>query len=197
MTRRAYVVLEYEGAAWSQWFAGREAQVRELQRGVEVDATEASALADAEAILALDRTMRSRLFPVDAGADADALRHSYPDRRQYAVVPGLVRPKVVQLEDGTHFLGGYVRGLVVSRIHIPRRLRQGFEALLPEETWDQLFERQREEAKSGWPSAAPPRFKAVLAFGRRHEPWLVTVAALDSSDALRPATPGGEAQGPD
>jgi hypothetical protein len=150
-----------------------------VRQAVEEGTTEARALADAEAVLILDRTERSRLFPVDAGTDADALRGRYPDGRRYAVVAGLFRPKVVQPEEGTPTLGGRVWGLVVSRVHVPWRLRGGFQGFLPEETSDQLFERQQEEARSGWPSPSPPRFRAVLAFGRRHEPWLVSVATLE------------------
>ncbi len=197
MTRRAYVVLEYDGTAWSEWIAGREAQVRELRRGFEEGTTGASALADAEAVLALDRTMRSRLFPVDAGTDPAALRHSYPDRHRYAVVAGLLRPKVIRAEDETRVLRGDVWALVVRWIQVPKKLRHDLEAFLPEETHDQLFERQREEARSSWPLPAAPRFSTVLAFGRRHEPWLVSVARLEQRDTVRPIRPGGEAQGSD
>jgi hypothetical protein len=172
MPRRAYVVLEYDGKAWNRWISGREEQVRMLRREVEEGTAEPRVLADAEAVLAIDRTMRSRLFPVDAGVDAAALQRRYSDRGRHAVVAGLLRLKIVQPENGVPTLSGDVLGLVVSRVHVPRKLRRHLEAFLPEETWEEVEARERRAAESGWPSPTPPRYRANLAVGRRNEPWL-------------------------
>ena len=172
MPRRVYVVVEYDGQAWNRWISGREQQVRELRREVQEGTAEPSALTAAESLLAVDRTMRSRLFPVDAGVDADALQRRYRDRRRHAVVAGLLRPKVVQPENGVATLSGEVLALVVSRVHVSRRLRRHLEAFLPEETWDEIEAREQRESETGWPSPTPPRYRATLAVGRRHEPWL-------------------------
>ena len=165
-----------------RWISDREEQVRELRREVEEGTAEPSALADAEAVLVVDRTMRSRLFPVDAGTDADALQRRYGDRRRHAVVAGLLRPKVVQPENGVPTLSGDVLDLVVSRVHVPRKLRQHFEGFIPEETWEEVEARERREAESGWPSPTPPRYRATLAIGRRHEPWLVNAGLMTIPD---------------
>ena len=183
--RRAYVVLEYEGDGWSSWLAGREEQVERARREVEEGTMQASALADAEAVLALDRTMRSRLLPVDAGTDADALRQRYPDRRRHAVVEGLFRPQVVRPNDGTPFLKGYLWGLVVRRVHVSRKLRQPLEAFLPEDDWNEILTREKEVAQAGWPSPVAPRYRAVLAVGRRYEPWLVSVAGKSNKSPVQ------------
>jgi hypothetical protein len=182
MSRRAYVVVEYDGKAWNRWISGREEQVRKLRREVEESTAAPSALADAEAVLAVDRTMRSRLFPVDAGTDAHALQGRYGDRRRHAVVAGLLRPKVVQGENGVPTLSGDVLDLVVSRVHVPRKLRRHLEAFLPEETWEEVEAREQREAESGWPSVTPPRYRATLAVGRRHEPWLVKAELMTIPD---------------
>jgi hypothetical protein len=185
MPRRAYFVVEYDGEAWSRWISDREEQIRKLRREVEEGNAEPSALADAEAVLAIDRTMRSRLFPVDAGTDADALKRRYGDRRRHAVVAGLLRPKVVQPENGTPTLRGDVLDLVVSRVHVSSRLRRQLEVFLPEETWEEIETRERRAAESGWPSPTPPRYHTTLAVGRRYEPWLTSVTAIASTDELR------------
>jgi hypothetical protein len=182
MPRRVYVVLEYDGEAWNRWIGGREEQVRQRRREVEEGAAEPSALANAEAVLAVDRTMRSRLFPVDAGIDAGALRRRYGDRRRHAVVAGLLRPKVVRPENGAPTLTGDVLGLVVSRVHVSRGLRRHLEAFLPEDSWEEVEARERREAESGWPTPTPPRYRATLAVGRRYEPWLANVAASEPAD---------------
>jgi len=185
MPRRAYVVVEYDGEAWNRWISSREQQVRKHRREVEEGTAVPSALADAEAVLAVDRTMRSRLFPVDAGIDADALQRRYGNRRRHAVVAGLLRPKVVQPENGVPTLSGDVLGLVVSRVHVSHRLRPHLEAFIPEETWEEVEAREEREAESGWPSPTPPRYRATLAVGRRHEPWLASVATPGPTDESR------------
>jgi len=185
MPRRAYVVVEYDGEAWNRWISAREEQVLKLRREVEKGTAEPSTLAEAEALLAVDRTMRSRLFPVDAGTDADALQRRYGDRRRHAVVAGLLRPKVVTPENGVPALGGDVLGLIVSRVHVSRRLRRHLELFLPEDTWEEVEARERSAAERGWPSPTPPRYHATLAVGRRHEPWLVNVATLEPTDESR------------
>jgi hypothetical protein len=183
--RRAYVVVEYDGEAWNRWISGREEQVRKLRREVEEGTVEPRALADAEALLAVDRAMRSRLFPVDAGVDADALRRRYGDRRRHAVVAGLLRLKVVQPANGVPTMSGEVLGPVVRGVHVSRGLRRHLEAFLPEETWEEVEAREQREAESGWPLPAPPRYRATLAVGRRYEPWLVSVATLEPTEDPR------------
>ena len=118
MPRRTYVVVEYDGDAWNRWIDDREERVRNLRHEVEEGGAEPSALADAEAVLTFDRTMRSRLFPVDAGSDSDALRRRYGDRRRHAVLAGVLRPKVVRPESGEPTLTGELLGLAVSRVTV-------------------------------------------------------------------------------
>ena len=178
MPRGAYFVVEYDGEAWNRWISGREEQVRKLRRYVDEGTAELRALTDAEAVLAFDRTMRSRLFPVDAGVDADALQRRYGDRRRYTVFAGSLRPKVVQPESGDPTLSGDVLGLVVSPVHVPRELRRHLDAFLPEETWGEIEAREQRAAESGWPVPTPPRYRATLAIGRRHEPWLLRVERM-------------------
>ena len=182
MPRRAFFVIEYDGDAWKRWIRGREEQVQELRRQVEEGTAEPDALADAEAVLAVDRTMRSRLFPVDVGSDAGALQRRYDDSRRHAVVAGLLRPKVIQRENGFAVLSGDVLDLVVDRVHVSREFRPHLEAFLSEESWDEVQERERRVAESGWPSPTAPRYRATLAVGRRHEPWLISVVTLDTTE---------------
>jgi len=176
MPRPVYIVVEYDGEAWARWLADREEDVRRLRRQLKAGAEKPGHLADAEAVLDLDRTLRSRLFPVDVGLDADLLRERYVDRERYAVMAGLIRPTVIQPDDGEPFLSGTVVRPVVGRVHVSRDLGPRIEAYLPDESWEQIEVRERREAESGWPSPAPPRYRATLAVGRRSEPWLVGIS---------------------
>jgi hypothetical protein len=183
MPRRVYVVLEHDGDAWNRWIAGREEEIRQLRDEVAAGTADTGSLADAEALLAIDRTMRSRLFPVDAGLDADALRRRYDGRSRHAVVAGLIRPQIVRHEDEAPYLSGDIVRLVVNRVQVSHKLRQTVEDLLPEESWPEVDARARKEAEGGWPSPSPPRYRAIMAIGRRHEPWLVGVVRVgENSD---------------
>lgn len=174
IARRAYVALEFEGEAWRRWLSSREQHVRQLRLQTEAGVAERAALDDAESLLALDRTMRSRLFPVDAGADAKELRSRYPDRRRFAVLPAAIHLDVERLEGGQATLTATVR-LLVRRVHVPLAFRRQLEPFLPEETFQEVEVRERRAAAQGWPEPTPARYGATVAIGRRLETWLVGV----------------------
>ncbi len=179
MPRRVYLVLEHDGQAWTRWIAGREEQVRQLRREVGEGRADSRSLVDAEAVLVVDRAMRSRLYPVDAGLDADALQRRYGDDPRCAIFVGIVRPKIHRQRDEAPVLTGEIFGLEVSSVHVPHVFRASLADLLPDETWTEIEKRERREAESGWPALATPRYRAVLAVGRRHEPWFVGVARVE------------------
>ena len=82
----------------------------------------------AQAALARERNDNSRLFVVDAGLDAGALRAKYPDRNRYAIVSG----KIGLQGYGARKPSGYVYGPGVASLNVPRRfhaaVRGRFEA---------------------------------------------------------------------
>jgi len=176
--RSVLLVVEFEGEAWKAWLAGREEDVGELRRRVESGAADRKTLENAEILLALDRVTRSRLFPVDAGLDLESLRRRYPDRARHAMVRGIVSLRVFQREGEEARLGTILQ-LLPDRVHVPAAHREGLAPFLPRETEGQVLERERREAEVAWPSPAPPRYRAVLAFGQRLEPWLVSVSPAE------------------
>ncbi len=115
----------------------------------------------------LDREERqySRLFAVDAGLDAGALRSKYPDRTQYAIARGQIRPLVTGSGRSLR-LSGYVSGLSVDEISVPLEFRSVFEHALPD---------------SASSARNPTRLDATVAFGKRFEPW-ITAAARSGSN---------------
>jgi len=178
MTRRVYVVAEYDGPAWRAWLARREMEVEALPSG---------SVSDAEALLALDREMRSRLFPVDAGRDPVALRRRYPDRGRYVVLEGLLQPRVVRSADGPPALSADIYALTIGQVHVSRDLGRRLEPFLPAEEPSKLLPRLGKEARSGWPSPRAPRYRAVLTFGRLHEPWLSDVVVPEGGGSPGPS----------
>lgn len=104
LPRPALLVLELDGPA-------RAAALKRAEEFAEKSQQKA-----AQEALARERSANSRLFVVDAGLDADALRAKYPDRKRYAIVPG----KIGLQGYGTRKPSGYVYGPGVASFNVPR-----------------------------------------------------------------------------
>ena len=172
-----------DGKAWNCWIAKRRRQVEEEKRKKpESDCPPGS---DLEQML----VSGSRLVVVDAGRDRHALRRRYPDRSRYLVVPGTVH--ATEVRPGAY--EGLVSELRVDSIHVPLRLRPPLDELVTAERV------RRETSNSVEDAFRPPRYRAVVAFGKRGEPWLVSVEKLPVpvsrpagfASAPPPAPPGG------
>jgi len=99
----------------------------------------------------------SRLFVVDAGLDREALRRKYPDARVYAIVRGQIQAAFVPTSTELRLVG-YVRGVSVDEIQVPVSMRAGLDSA---------------------PRKTP--FTAVVALGRRLEPWIVSLSTKSQS----------------
>jgi hypothetical protein len=187
VARPAFVVLEQDGAAFTRFLAGREAELAQARARLVAGAVDAAEVADLEALLAIDRTMRSRLFPVDAGRDPRALRARYPDRGRYCVVPGLIRLELDRPSGQEPRIRGRVE-LLLADIDVPLRLRSRLAGFLPGETADEGIARERKQEKPPWPTPVQPRYLVKLAFGRSYEPWVVDVTPVDASGSSDPVS---------
>jgi uncharacterized protein DUF4824 len=157
LPREAALVLELDGPAYRRALELKTENVtRELAKpAIPGDKTDEQRRTTAREALEWERSRSSRLFVVDAGPDAAALRARYPDRARYAIVRGEVTPAALGPDAGR--AAGHVSSVSVSSINVPLRLRNVLTgAELPE-------------------YGAGPRtpFEATIAWGRRLEPWLV------------------------
>jgi len=161
LSREVLLVLELDGPAY------RRALELVAERAAREEAELASApaskgrderLKNVRGALEWERTASSRLFVIDAGLDAEALRAKYSDRTRYAIVRGEVRPWVygAALEK----IGGHVNSLSVDAINVPLRLRPVLA-----------------DARLAEYDSRKTQFEASVAWGRRLEPWLVEFAA--------------------
>lgn len=156
LPREVLLVLELDGPAYRRALElTTEHATRELARPVAPeDKSAEERRKNAREALEWETSRSSRLFVVDAGLDADALRAKYPDRSRYAVVRGEVR----RWDTGTPGRAvGYISSVSVESINVPLRLRKVFAGV-------QLSEYGQE-------TKTP--VEAVVAWGRRLEPWLV------------------------
>ena len=161
LPRAAIFVLELNGPA---------AQ-RALERARENAARHAAAAAanagnkefagrakHAQDLLTQEENTSSRLFVIDAGLDAHALRQQYPDRTRFMLLRGTVRPGIRDRGPGQPQATGYVARVGSGPIHVPHALRAPLESL----------------RASGEPGGGD-RFSATLFVGQRLEPWITEV----------------------
>jgi uncharacterized protein DUF4824 len=166
LPREALVVLELDGPV-------REAVLERAR----VLAKEAAARAAAEKgkkneqdaknaaeRLQREETVNSRLFAVDAGLDAAALRAGYPDRARYAIVRGSIRAQYQRDRGAAGLWTGSIERIDNDQINVPLELRRAFGAVPTSSEWETS------------PQVGPP-FQATVAFGKRFEPWIVAAEA--------------------
>ena len=170
LSRRGYAVLQFGGSAWELWQRTVADDLARVERGVAAGEHPAASLA-AERRLA-DGKLRteSRLFVVDAGPDAAALRAVHPDRAGFLVVPAQISV-FVELDEKTFAcvpercrLAGSV-SLLIDEIAVPRRFHSALPAAsLPGNRGRSV------DAPDG-----KPRYEVLLRSGARHEPWIEAV----------------------
>lgn len=105
----------------------------------------------------------SRLFVVDAGLDHGTLRTAYPDRARYAIVRGQITPWQNDAYPGGP--RGFIRRVQSEAINLPFVYRRLFEA-------DGSELQHRSDTN-------PIRFSAEVSFGKRLEPWVVSISRDD------------------
>ena len=176
LERNALLVLELNGPAYQREVAqAQAAQVEAARLYRAVPDSEALHVAAENASTALDyeQNRATRLLVVDVGVDPHTLRSRYPDRQRYALVQVIVAAQANSVavewtgegEDPrpesqrwTWQLGGSAQTPGIERLNVPREWHANL----------QQAENNREA--QGQP------FYAELAFGRRLEPWLVTLS---------------------
>ena len=166
LPREALIVLELDGPAYQMALERARARAaQEAAKGTATGKTGPGTPAEqAATFLKNEETSNSRLFAVDAGRDARALRAKYPDRTRYAIVQGKVRPYHRTRRGKEERWTGYLEVIENARVNVPLEFRRAFEST---------------------PGALPragaagdrPAFEVMVAFGKRFEPWIVAAAA--------------------
>jgi len=183
-----YAVLEHDGDSWKQWQARREMQLDQRARKVERrEETPASLEADRKDLERSRRTM-SRLFVVDVGNDAVALRKQYSDRGRFIIAPALVRLQfLASVRDPEHpsapeqpaKVRGSVAQILVNEVHVPRSMRRFLDEVMAAQKAER--ERNKEAMPYVLPEDREPRYAVTIQYGRRYEPWVVDVRPLEAN----------------
>lgn len=166
LPREALVVLELDGPARQKALErAKERAQKEAAKAAAAGKTGPGTPAQLAAeFLKREEASNSRLFAVDAGLDAQALRAKYPDRNRYAIVQGKVRPYFTSRRPNEERWTGYIEVIENARVSVPLEFRKAFGA-----------------APRSLPYAGAvdggPVFEVSVAFGKRFEPWVVAASA--------------------
>lgn len=161
--KEVLLVLELDGPAARQAVAQAQVNSDEAARLAVVNAGNKEferRSKTAREALAREEQENSRLFAIDAGLDLSTLRVKYPDRSRFLITRGQVRPHLAA-QGREERLSGTISALSIARINVPVE-------------WQAALE----PAKPG----GKVRFSATVAWGKRLEPWLVTLAGSARED---------------
>jgi hypothetical protein len=168
LPRDALVVLELDGPAYRTALErARKRAAEEAAKGAKAGKTgPGTPAAQAADFLKNEETANSRLFAVDAGPDAQALRAKYPDRTRYAIVQGKVRPSYQSGRGKEARWTGTIEVIENARVNVPLEYRKAVESA------------PRSIARA---TASPPlpAFEVTVAFGKRFEPWIIAASAAE------------------
>lgn len=111
------------------------------------------------------KIMDTRLYVIDAGVDRESLLQKYNDSSKYILMRGEIRPFYDETDKKVQ---GRLIKLFVSKIHVP----------LP---YSKLIDNiSRTEQYTSYSSdPVPPNYKVNLKFGKRLEPWITSVEAIN------------------
>jgi hypothetical protein len=177
LPRSLWMVIDTTPEAWRRHLDRRQAEIERMERSeVGEERVEAQ-----RATLDTLRTGPPWAVISAVGTDPAQLRRQHPDRARQAVVPGSVDPR-------RPWHGASWRGTprpAVTSIAVPPALHRTVRRL--------VGAADRRRRAPDVEAVAAPRFRAVVAWGRRHEPWLVAVEPLIESVPAPPAEPGERA----
>jgi len=169
LPRKVYLVLEYNGAAHQRTVtrAAKELSEQQALLANNPGQEEFEKRVDkAQKKLNSERHYNSRLFAIDVGLDRASLRDAYPDSSQYILMQALVRPiRNYNNEKEEDEWLGRITDLLIDTINIPLEYRAVFEPL------ENLEPRYSQDDLT-------PRYKVSIAFGKRAEPWVISVKEM-------------------
>ncbi len=162
--KEVLIVLENDGEHYRKAVKRATAALEKEKEAFKIkpaDKKDRNNLKRAEDRLKNERIKKTRLFAVDAGLELEKLRDKYPDQSRFIIAKGLVEPGF-NYDRNKKKVSGVISRLSITSIHVPLKHRRVFDSILS-------------QRKSTGGDIATPRFEADLAYGRRLEPWIVSV----------------------
>jgi len=159
LAKEVFMVLEYDGQTYQKslsYKAGELTKAEVLYDENRDDKRLKDRYNSAKKELKREKLYNSRLFAIDTNLNYDELRKKYDDFDKYLIVKALVTMVDRDYYPDKTKIKGYIKGLSITKIHIP----------LP-------YKKELETLKSEW--NIKPRYSVKLRYGQRFEPWIVEV----------------------
>ena len=168
LPKEVFIVLENDSALYRNVVKWAEKRAEEKASMYKLNPTDKKTIYDYEQSkkqLKREQIAESRLFAIDAGLDPITLKNRYEDKNRFIITKALITARYNECENKAY---GYITELTVERIHVPIEHRQVFESMIKQNMADE-------------DDVHPPRFEVTLAYGKRFEPWIVSVKAMDDT----------------
>jgi hypothetical protein len=168
-SRAVFLVLELDGPTRTAHLEQVRAKAADQIEKASTQPPEQAKRSIEQAQKWLDREENefSRLFVVDAGLDREMLRLRYPDHAQHAIVQGRI-VSAYGRNNNTNARLGYVQSIMTDTINVPYEYRSRLTAANNNRS-------PRDNASDELKGAA-----VTVAFGRRLEPWIVSIDRTDT-----------------
>ena len=180
LSREVYVVLEYEGQAWTAW-------LKEWERDLVFAAAQVATGKASQKDLDKHREVyehlpksAARLVVIDVGNDPVQLRQRYSELHRFIITRAQVRLMFVRdskSETGERYpahLQGHVTHLLSGDVHVPYEWQSELNRITEgKSTYNSYWNSFDWQAGS-----REPRYEVTLRYGKRHEPWITAVRTL-------------------
>lgn len=167
ISKEVFIVLEKSGDSYKESLARAQRALEKQEKALELNKNDKnlkSKVEDAQKRLQRERIEESRLFAIDAGVDKENLRARYGDQTKFIITKAIIRPGY-HYRDKNSAITGYISRLSVGSIHVSLKYLKSFDALLA----------QQHSSKD---TTNAPRYEVDIAYGRRLEPWILSVRNL-------------------
>jgi hypothetical protein len=171
LPRRVYAVLEIGGTAWNDWKSIQEEKLAALDEKRKAGRTPEKEYQKERGRIERSIKNSSRLFVVNVGKEPESLRLRYPDRSRYIITPALAGVHLVSSSDESDNktpkrIQGYVKEILIDRIHVPLSMRIPLETVLKDKA-----DKRGEDSRK--------HYEVTLRYGKRYEPWIVEIKLLN------------------
>ena len=166
--KEVFIVLENDGEPYREALKRAKLALEKKESSFKLNPGDKSLrnkFERAEKRLKRESITETRLFASDAGLDPKKLREKYRDRTRFIIIKGLVKPRYNYNKKRKEVFG-YITKLSVANIHVPLKYRDILDAIIAKDIY------RKNEFGS-------PRYKVELAYGKRLEPWIVSIKHMD------------------
>ena len=175
ITKEVFIVLEYDGDAFNEVIKNEKKKLKEkenLFRANPNDETLEKKYKTAKEAIKTKLKSETRLYAIDAGLNPITLNKQYNNPSKYIITKAIIQ---TAYGFGKKEIVGRISHLSIPIIHVPLKYRKVLDSLID---WKQ----QKNDYSGVYNIYYSPRFKVELAYGKRYEPWIVSIEPIEKSD---------------